>query len=171
DGVTVRYGIPIPSVPLGVMTIENLALSSSVSLPFVEGKPAAVQFALSQRDNPFQISVSIFGGTGFFSLQAMTDNSLAVEAALEFGGVAELDLIIVKGGVHLLAGVYLSMRSGDLQIEGHLRLGGYVDVLGLVTVTIEFYLSLSYDSARNVLAGSGRLTVGVKLLFHTESFS
>jgi len=60
DGVTVRCAIPIPSVPLGVMTIENLALSSSVSLPLVDGKPAAVQFALSQRDNPFQISVSIF---------------------------------------------------------------------------------------------------------------
>lgn len=170
DGVTVRYAIPFPSVPLGVMTIENLALSSSVSLPFVEGKPAAVQFALSQRDNPFQISISIFGGTGFFSLQAQTDNGLAVEAALEFGGVAELDLIIVKGGVHLLVGVYLSMDSnGKLLIEGHLRFGGYVDVLGLVGVSIEFYLALSYDG--HVLAGTGRLTVGVKLLFHTESFS
>jgi hypothetical protein len=174
DGVTVRYGIPIPSVPLGVMTIENLALSSSVSLPFVPGKPAAVQFALSQRDNPFQISVSIFGGTGFFSLTALTSatHGLIVEAALEFGGIAELDLVVVKGGVHLLAGIYLSMGSdGGLQIEGHLRLGGYVDVLGLVSVSIEFYLALIYIEDRKVLAGLGRLTVGVKLLFYTESIS
>jgi len=171
DGVTVRYGIPIPSAPLGAMTIENLALSSSVSLPFVEGKPAAVQFALSQRDNPFQISVSIFGGTGFFALTALTSGVLVVEAALEFGGIAELDLVVVKGGVHLLAGVYLSMGPGGLVVEGHLRLGGYVDVLGLVTVSIEFYLALTYVEARNVLSGSGRLTVGVKLLFYSESFS
>jgi hypothetical protein len=172
DGVTVSYAIPIPSVPLGVMTIENLALSTAVSLPFVDGKPATVQFAMSQRDNPFQISVSIFGGTGFFSLRAQTDNGLAVEAALEFGGVAELDLVVVKGGVHLLVGVYLSMDSnGKLLIEGHLRFGGYVDVLGLVGISIEFYLALAYDEGRNVLAGTGRLTVGVKLLFHTESFS
>ena len=171
DGVIVRYGIPIPSAPLGAMTIENLALSSSVSLPFVEGKPVAVQFALSQRDNPFQISVSIFGGTGFFALTALTSGDLVVEAALEFGGIAELDLVVVKGGVHLLAGVYLSMGPGGLVVEGHLRLGGYVDVLGLVTVSIEFYLALTYVEARNVLSGSGRLTVGVKLLFYSESFS
>ena len=104
-----------------------------MSLPFVEGKPASVQFALSQRDNPFQINVSIFGGTGYFSLTALTSatHNLAVEAALEFGGVAELDLVVVKGGVHLLVGVYLSMSSDSgLVIEGHLRFGGYVDVLG-----------------------------------------
>jgi hypothetical protein len=184
DGVTVRYGIQIPSVPLGAMTIENLALSASVSLPFVEGKPAAVQFALSQRDNPFQISISIFGGTGFFSLQALTNNGLVVEGALEFGGIAELNLEVVKGGVHLLAGVYLSMgppvhpalgsspsSDGGLQIEGHLRLGGCVDVLGLVSVSIEFYLALTYKIDLNVLHGTGQLTVGIKLLFHSESFS
>ncbi len=172
DGVTVRYAIPIPSVPFGVMNIENLMLSSSVSLPFVEGKPAAVRFALSQRDNPFQINISIFGGTGFFSLEALTDKSLTVEAALEFGGIAELDLVVVKGGIHLLVGVYLSMASnGTLVIEGHLRLGGYVDVLGLVSVSIEFYLALTYDGGRHTLAGTGRLTVGVKLLFYSDSFT
>jgi hypothetical protein len=61
--------------------------------------------------------------------------------------------------------------NGKLLIEGHLRFGGYVDVLGLVGISIEFYLALAYDEGRNVLAGTGRLTVGVKLLFHTESFS
>jgi hypothetical protein len=172
DGVTVRHAIAIPSVPLGVMTIENLALSSSLSLPFVEGKPAAVGFALSRRDNPFQISVSIFGGTGFFSLQALTaDKGLIVEAALEFGGVAELDLVVIKGGLHVFVGIYLSMGPNDLVIEGHLHFGGYVDVLGLISVSIEFYLALTYIGGRNVLSGSGQLTVGVKLLFYSESFS
>jgi hypothetical protein len=172
DGVTVRHAIAIPSVSLGVMTIENLALSSSFSLPFVEGKPAAVGFALSRRDNPFQISVSIFGGTGFFSLQALTaDKGLIVEAALEFGAVAELDLVVIKGGVHVFVGIYLSMGPDDLVIEGHLRFGGYIDVLGLISLSIEFYLALTYIGSRNVLSGTGRLTVGVKLLFYSESFS
>ena len=135
-------------------------------------KPAAVGFALSRRDNPFQISVSIFGGTGFFSLQALTaDKGLIVEAALEFGAVAELDLVVIRGGVHVLVGIYLSMGPNDLVIEGHLRVGGYVDVLGLISVSIEFYLALAYDSSRNVLSGLGQLTVGVKLLFYSESFT
>jgi hypothetical protein len=173
DGVTVRYAIPLPSVPLGVLSIQNVALSSTISLPFVEGKPAAVRFALSERNDPFMITVSIFGGTGFFAIEVMTkENGLMVEAALEFGGVASLNLVVVKGGVHLLAGVYLAMKVGGvLLIEGHLRLGGFVDVLGLVSVSIEFYLALTYVSDRKVLFGTGRLTVGVKLLFFSDSFS
>jgi hypothetical protein len=172
DGVVARYAIPLPSIPLGALSIQNIAVSTSISLPFVEGKPASVRFALSERNNPFQVTVSIFGGTGFFAIEAFTDKSVRVEAALEFGGIAALNLVVVKGGVYLLAGVYLSIKSdGGLLIEGHLRLGGFVDVLGLVSVSIEVYIALTYVEARKALYGTGRLTVGVKLLFFSESFS
>jgi hypothetical protein len=172
DGVTVRYAITLPDIPLGLMAIQNVALSSTISLPFVEGKPASVRFALSERSNPFQINISIFGGTGFFAIEARTDKTLVVEAALEFGGVAAINFFVVSGGVYLLAGIYLSMNTkGGVTIEGHLRFGGYVDVLGLVSVSIEVFIALTYESARNVLSGTGRLTVGVKLLFFSESFT
>jgi hypothetical protein len=172
DGVIVRHSLPIPSAPLGAFSIQNVSLSTSVSLPFIEGRPASVRFALSERHDPFLITVSIFGGTGFLAIEARTDGSLRIEAALEFGGIISLDLIVIKGGVYLLAGIYLAMESGGaLVISGHLRLGGYVDVLGLVSVSIEFYIALTYDSRRNVLAGVGRVTVAVKLIFFSESFS
>ncbi|MBR0731088.1 hypothetical protein JQ595_20295 [Bradyrhizobium japonicum] len=172
DGVVIRYAVPIPVIPLGLLNIQNLVVSTSVSLSFVPDKPAAVRFALSERNNPFQVSVSIFGGTGFFALEVSTNDVVKIEAALEFGGVASLNLIVVRGGVYLLAGIYLSIKSdGGLLIEGHLRLGGFVDVLGLISVAIEVYIALTYIKERNVLFGTGRLTVGVKLLFFSESFS
>lgn len=171
DGVVVRYAVPLPAIPLGLLNIQNVVVSTSVSLPFVPDKPAAVRFALSERNNPFLVSVSIFGGTGFFALEVSTDGGVKIEAALEFGGVAALNLIVVKGGVYLLAGIYLSISNGGLLIEGHLRLGGFVDVLGLISVSIEVFIALTYISERNVLFGTGRLTVGVKLLFFSESFS
>jgi hypothetical protein len=171
DGVVVRYDVPLPAIPLGLLNIQNVVVSTSVSLSFVPDKPAAVRFSLSERNNPFLVSVSIFGGTGFFALEVSTDGGVKIEAALEFGGVAALNLIVVKGGVYLLAGIYLSISDGDLLIEGHLRLGGFVDVLGLISVSIEVFIALTYISERNVLFGTGRLTVGVKLLFFSESFS
>jgi hypothetical protein len=171
DGVVVRYAVPLPAIPLGLLNIQNVVVSTSVSLSFLPDRPAAVRFALSERNNPFLVSVSIFGGSGFFALEVSTDGGVKIEAAVEFGGVAALNLIVVKGGVYLLAGIYLSISNGDLLIEGHLRLGGFVDVLGLISVSIEVFIALTYISERNVLFGTGRLTVGVKLLFFSESFS
>jgi hypothetical protein len=173
DGITVRHAVPLPAVPLGALTMQNIAISTAVTIPFVPDKPASVRFALSERQNPFQIAVSIFGGTGFFAIELQTQaKGLRVEAALEFGGIATLNLVVVKGGVYLLVGIYFSVDSnGEVLIEAHLRLGGFVDVLGLISVSIEVYIALAYIHSRGVLRGTGRLTVGVKLLFFSESFS
>lgn len=172
DGVVARYSLALPAVPLGVLSLQNIAFISSVSLPFVE-KPVGVRFALSERGNPFIVSVAPFGGTGFFALEMRTSgpDALLVEAAIEFGGIVTFNLLgIVKGGVYVLAGVYMAIRSGSpFEISAHLRVGGFVDVLGLITVSIELYLALEFKNER--LAGTAKLTIGVKVLFFSKSFS
>jgi hypothetical protein len=171
DGISVRYGLALPSVSMGVATLENIAFAAMLSLPFVEGRPAVIGFSLSERSNPFTVSVAPFGGTGFFALQLRTDGHVLAEACIEFGGIFSINLLgIVKGGVYLLAGVYLMIQSdGPAAISAHLRLGGYVDVLGLVSVSIEFYLALEYHGGK--LAGVARLTIGIRVLFFSETLT
>ena len=172
DGIVVSYAIPLPALTIGVFSFQNMALSASVSLFFKGGKPAVVRFALSERSHPFQIGVSIFGGTGFFALALATDGNLMVEAALEFGVAAAIDFAVVKGGVYAYVGVYISMRSVDGPlVEGHLRLGGFVEVLEIISVSIEVFIGLRYEPSQNALIGRGRLTVGVHVAFFSESFS
>jgi hypothetical protein len=175
DGVTIRFGAAVPSFAIGVLSIENIAVSTSISLPFVDGVPAAVRFALSERNQPFQVSVSIFGGTGFFALEVRTDGSMLMEVAIEFGGVVSIDLLgIVRGGVYLFAGVYVALGSGnEVIVSGYLRLGGYVDVAGIISVSIEVYIGLTYDSNTKLLLGQGSVTISVKVLFFslTKSFT
>jgi hypothetical protein len=172
DGIVVKYGLQLPAVGLGVLSLQNIAFNSSLSLPFVEN-PVGIRFALSERGNPFIVSVAPFGGTGFFALEMRTSgpDRLSVEAAIEFGGIITFNLAdIVKGGVYVLAGVYMLIRSGGShEISAHLRIGGYVDVLGLISVSIELYLALTFDGSR--LRGMARLTIGVKVLFFSKSFS
>ncbi len=172
DGIVVRYGLGLPAIGLGVLTLQNIAFNSSVSLPFVE-KPVGVRFSLSERSNPFVVSVAPFGGTGFFALEMRTSgpNAVLVEAAIEFGGIIAFNLLgIVKGGVYVLAGVYLAIRSdAPPEISAHLRIGGFVDVLGLISVSIELYLALEFRD--NKLSGTAQLTIGVKVLFFSKTFS
>ena len=174
DGLTVRFSAGLPSFAIGVMSLQNIALLTSISLPFIEGKPAAVRFALSERHQPFLVSVSIFGGTGFFALEVRTDKSVLIEAGIEFGGVVSINLLgIVKGGVYLFAGIYVSVETGNKPaVSGHLRLGGYVDVLGIISISIEIYIALTYYPDKRLLLGEGRVTVSVKVLFFslTKSF-
>jgi hypothetical protein len=167
DGVTIRFAAAIPSFSLGGMSLQNIAITTSISLPFVD-KPAAVRFSLSERDHPFLVSVAIFGGTGFFALEVRTDGTVQLEAAIEFGGIVSLDLLgIVRGGVYLFAGVYVSLDSGQHIVSGHLRFGGYVDVAGLISVSIEFYIELRQQDT--ILVGEGSVTINVRILFFSLS--
>ena len=175
DGVVATYSVGIPSFGLGAANLENIALSSSISLPFVEDKPAAVRVALSERSRPFLVSVFPLGGTGFFAIEVRTDKSARVEGAIEFGGVLAINLLdIVKGGLYAFAGIYISVESGTetshTLFSGFVRWGGYADVLGLISVSIEFYVALSYVPDTKILEAEARLTIGVKVLFFHESF-
>lgn len=171
DGVVIRYGIAIPSFGAGVVNLENIAVSTSLSLPFFGGRPVAVRFALSERHRPFLVSASIFGGTGFLAIEVRTDGSMLIEGGIEFGGVVSINLLgIVRGGVYAFVGFYVAYdTAGGFTASGHIRFGGYVEVLAIISVAIEVYIALSYIDG--VLLGEGRLTISVKVLFFSLSQS
>ena len=105
--------------------MENIAVSTSVSLPFVEDKPAAVRIALSERARPFLVSAFPLGGTGFFAVEVSTQPSMRIEAAIEFGGILAINLLgIVKGGVYSFAGIYVSISEGGP--TAHTEIKGFV---------------------------------------------
>jgi hypothetical protein len=57
--------------------------------------------------------VLFLAGTGFFALTADGREGIKqVEAALEFGGNCEIDVVVARGGVYAMAGVYVSLRDG-----------------------------------------------------------
>ncbi|MGW9433502.1 hypothetical protein ACWHA1_36995, partial [Streptomyces decoyicus] len=115
--------------------------------------------------------VSLFGGGGYFSMLVDTSGVRAVEGALEFGGSAALDLGVASGGVSVMAGVHFLFADGDVTLGGYLRCNGFLTVLGIVTVSVEFYLELSYEKhdGQSVVRGRGTLTVSVRIAFFSKS--
>lgn len=170
EGVTVGYSLGIPNVGIGIFSLENIALSSRLSLPFVD-KPAGVRFAVSERQHPFLVTVSLFAGGGFFALAVSTRGIEQIEASIEFGGNFSLNLGVASGGVHILAGIYFNMVGSDVKLTGYVRCGGEVEVLGLISISVEFYLGLTYDIGDQKVWGQATLHVSVKVAFFSASVS
>lgn len=168
EGITAGYSLGIPSAGVGIFSLENIALSAQLALPFVD-KPASVRFAISERQHPFLVTVSLFGGGGFFALGVDTQKHTEVEAAIEFGGNLSLNLGVASGGVHVMAGIYFHLEHAAVQLTGYLRCGGELEVLGIVCISVEFYLGLTYDSGRDKVWGQATLTVSVSVACFSKS--
>jgi hypothetical protein len=172
--VTAGFSIPIPTIGVGVLTIQNIAFGAGVTVPFT-GKPARARFNFSEREDQFLVTVMGLGGGGFFAISLGLDGLEILEMGIEVGASVALDLGVASGEVHALAGFYYRLEKGTpdkCEIDGYVRLGGSVNVLGIASVSVEFYLGLKYQSEPdNELWGQASLTVEVEVLCFSKSFS
>ena len=176
EGVTVGYTLGLPPIAVGVFSLQNVSLSAGLSLPFVDN-PSSLSFAFSERHNPFLLTVSLFAGGGFFSIALGPGNIQMIEASLEFGGNISIDLGVASGGVYVMAGIYFKYDSTvspkKIDVTGYFRCGGALEILGIISVSVEFYLGLSYGTdshgAENKIWGQATLTVTVEVLFFSKS--
>ena len=170
SGITAGYSLALPNIAVGVFSLENLKLSAGLSIPFTN-TPVSVRFGFCSRNDPFNVIVSLFGGGGFIGLELDTSGIRSIEAAIEFGGKISLDLVVAKGVVVVMAGIYFKVsRDGNQQVvelEGYLRAGGALSIIGLITVTVEFRLELSYNNGD--AWGRATLVIKVEIAFFSES--
>jgi hypothetical protein len=173
-GIRAGFAFALPPLTVAVFTLKDVKLGAALTLPFLDGKPV-FDFNISERPHPFLLAVAIFGGGGFFHLQLDTAGIKALEVSLEFGATAALDIGVASGEVHIMAGIYFSLQrkegSSDLAatLTGYLRLGGSLNVLCIISISVEFNLSFTYDSNRDKAYGRATLTVSVHVLFFSTS--
>jgi hypothetical protein len=174
DGITAGYTLPIPSIGVGVFSLENISLSAALTLPFFTPNPIRFRFAFCERQHPFNITVSLLGGGGFFGITVGPDGVEILEASIEVGANVSIDVVVASGNVHIMAGVYLKydMVGRSSQLTGYLRAGGSLDVLGLISASVEFYLGFTYYFGPPCsIAGEATVTIEVHVLFFSASVS
>lgn len=174
-GIRAGFAFALPALTVGVFALKDVSLGAALTLPFLDGKPV-FDFNVSEREHPFLLAVGIFGGGGFFHLQLDTAGMRELQAALEFGAAAAIDIGgLASGEVHLMAGIYFSLQQKEgtkelvAVLSGYLRMGGSLSVLGLIRISIEFNLSFTYDSGREKAYGRATLTVEVEVAFFSKS--
>ncbi|HEY0603432.1 MAG TPA: hypothetical protein VGD58_10995, partial [Herpetosiphonaceae bacterium] len=173
-GVDVGYSLGLPPLAVGVFALQNVTLGAALHLPFVD-EPARLRFNFSERHKPFQVTVSMFGGGGFFALDMALDRILLLEAAIEFGGSIAINLGVASGGVYVMAGIYFKLAENpatgkdEAELSGYLRAGGALKVLGLICVSVEFYMGLTYLPAKGKVHGQASLKVKVSIAFFSKT--
>jgi len=170
-GISAGYTLGIPTVGVGIFSLQNVSLSAALTIPFND-QPAGFRFAVSERHAPFLVTVTLFGGGGFFALGVGASGVESIEAAIEFGGSIALNLGVASGGVSVMAGVYFGMTGQETTLTGYLRVGGHLSVLGLISISVEFYLAFTYlgkDGGRSEIWGQASLSVSVKVACFSTS--
>ncbi len=174
SGIRTGYALALPAIGVGVFSLANVSLKMELNIPFEPDKAISFRFSVSERQRPFNVTVSLFGGGGYFSLLVDAEKGIReAEGAIEFGGGAALNLGVASGGVTIMAGVRFEVRDDIVKVGGYLRCSGFLTVLGIVTVFVEFYLELMYEKHGNesVVRGRGTLKVSVKIAFFSKSVS
>jgi hypothetical protein len=167
-GVTAGFSAALPEVAVGVFSLQNISLGASVRIPFL-GEAVTVGFEFCKRERPFTLAVAFLGGGGFLGLRFAPKGLVLLEMALEFGAVVALDFGVASGSVSAMGGVYLKLEGDAGSLTGYLRIRGEVDVLGLISASIELYMALTYEFATGKMVGRASLTIEVEVLFFSAS--
>ncbi len=167
-GIDASFSVALPNLAVGVMSLTNLSLGAGFTVPFI-GQPLSVRFNFCAREAPFNLTVSLFGGGGFFGISIDPHGVQKLEASFEFGAAIAIDFGVASGGVHVMAGIYFKMEPDKASLTGYFRLGGYVDVLGLISASLELYMDLTYIFEEGKCIGHASLTIEVHVLFFSTS--
>ena len=175
QAIVASYRFQVPTVSVGLFTIKNIALSTALTLPLVDDGAIGTRFALSEKRNPFLVSVWWFGGGGFFAIEVRSDGKFVCEMAIEAGAVVAIDVVVASGEVHAFFGIYFKLDAGRVTLEGYFRIGGSVTVLAIASVSIEAGIKLSYTQREvspgvfhDVVGGTAWVELCVEVAFFSK---
>ncbi len=147
-------------------------------LPF-DGSPAVFGFGFSTRDNPFQLALAIFGGGGYFGIKIGTDGVHEIDAGFDFGAMAAINLGVASGSVSLTAGFQFtydldpSTGKNTCILTGYVKLTGSMSILGIIQMSLEFDLSLTWKETGggSEVTGTATISISISILFFHFSVS
>jgi hypothetical protein len=168
QGIDAGFSLALPNIAVGMFSLTNLSLGAGFTVPFI-GQPLSVRFNFCTREQPFNLTVTLFGGGGFFGVTIDPHGVQILEAAFEFGASISVDFGVASGGVHVMAGVYFRMEKSAASLTGYFRLGGHVSVLCIVSASLELYLELRYEFESGKCVGKATLTIEVSVFMFSIS--
>jgi len=169
-GIRAGFSVALPSIAVGVFSLENMSFAADVNVPFL-GEAITVGFQFCSRESPFVLTVCCLGGGGFVGLRLSAEKLVLLEASLEARAQLSVDFGVASGSISAAVGIYLRLEGKAGSLTGYFRLRGEVNVLGIISASIELYLELVYEFGTGKLVGRARLTIEVEVFCFSVSVS
>ncbi|MGG5257541.1 hypothetical protein [Phycicoccus avicenniae] len=169
-GLTAGFSLTLPNLAVGVFSLSNMSLGADVKVPFL-GETISFGFNFCTRERPFVLSVVFLGGGGWFLIRLSPKGLEVLELGLEAGAYLAVDFGVASGSISAAIGVYIRLEGKKGSLTGYFRLRGEVDVLGLISASIELYMELVYRFDTGKMVGRARITVEVEVLCFSASVS
>lgn len=170
SGITASYTLGLPKIDAGMFILRNVAIHCGINVPF-SPYPVTMSLGFGRRDNPFNLSVMMFGGGGYIDVQFGGKGLTRLEACMEFGAMVAVNFLVASAEVHALGGVRFLTSGETIELDAFIRIGGSVEILGLVSVSVELTVKLGYNESRNSLYGRATLVIEVDLTLFSESIT
>lgn len=164
NGIEAGFRFAVPVITFGAFNLIMLRIGVALDLPFT-GDPVSLRFNLSDRARPFMLSYGIFGGGGFLGLAINAKQHITIDGALEFGLVGAISIGFASGVGYVTAGIYFKFSHPNAEICGFNRVSGEVDILGLITICLDVYISLCYRPSDGSVYGWAEITIKIKYFF------
>lgn len=169
DGVELKTDLPKLGIAVGLFAIQNLKMDVGIALPF-DGSEVKLKLYWSEKDDPFTIAVSFFGGAAYVEIVIGISGAERITIGFSFGMFAEINIGIGSGGVYMMFGLVFELESDpnktpqqQVTLVGFFRAGGGVKVLGgIVSIVIDLYLALAYKDVGKAY-GKARFTISVSV--------
>jgi hypothetical protein len=168
EGLSAGFTLALPNVSVGVFNLSNMSMGADVQVPFL-GKSVTVGFNFCTRERPFTLAVAFIGGGGWFLMRLSPDGLDVLELGLEAGAILAVDFGVASGSISAMLGIYIRLEGDEGSLSGYFRLRGEVDVLGLISASIELYLELQYEFDTGKMVGRAKLTIKVEVFFFSTS--
>lgn len=171
-GIVAGFRLALPTIPLGPVIIYNLTIGTSIELSFI-GKPLVIGFNLGTRRNPVVIVLGFMGGSAYFGLTLTADGLQSLEAAIEAGAMAQLDLAgLARGSGYVFVGLFYRLEKvgthNRTKLCGYVRAGGELTIIGMISVSLELYCGICWQTPNRV-TGTASLTVEIHLFLFEVS--
>jgi hypothetical protein len=162
------FALPIPSVAVGMFSLENITFSAALDLWFA--KPPELSLNFATFDNRFRLTVLALGGGGYLGVALSTRGLERLDGALEFGAALSVHLGVARGSVSVMGGIHFAYdRQIGPVLSGYLEVRGEVEVLCLVEVGVSLLVVLAYNFQTGELSGRAELEAHVKVLFFKKT--
>jgi hypothetical protein len=161
-GAKLGYEMGLPSINGGAFNFTKAKLQMDLRLPFKAGVPMRFDFGLNNPSDMFLVTAGIFGGRGCFMIGVEPKRGVVmILLVIEFGAVLYLNIGIAEGIVYLFAGIYIKKEYDNIEFRGYLTCGGALSILGIITISVTFYLGLR--GGGTYLEGYCTLSIEIKI--------